>query len=1323
MIKYAVSIAVLLTAAGFAQTRLLDHSSQQITLEFQLPQLTANPVSLHSREYTLFQYEGSQPLAEEGKPIIPYTISRVAIPPAATLTSQFQILEQSEITQTEVLPAVLVNGLKESNRSQIDLQIYGASAPYPGEIVEVSEPYVFRNMRMVDVKIYPLQYYPAERRVRAIKRVSIQLILRGGQPGEGLSRLSATGRELLKQRLVNFEQAQDWVLPSPSALQRVIPNYDFSAGNWYKIPVAEEGIYRVSGQFLQEQGISISAIDPATIQVFNYGGAPLSYNTAAARPADLNEIAIEVEDLNGNGVFEANDAFLFYGRDVKGWDYNTTDRRWVNYLNPYSFTNYYIFTFNQNIGKRIPVENSNQYPDPAAAASFFDQYRFEEERYNILQSGIDWYWLKFQGRSAETPLNIRLPQSVLPDSQVYSARFKGGSGSHYWEPSTFYYDFTLFLNGQNLGPTTRVNNAGSQTLNDRPTISLHGGNNELLVRYAGNQEGCYAYFDYFEVRFKRPFQAENGFLKFYYDIQPTPREFLITGLPAETNRVWDISDFANVKSIIPLQNGSTVRFHAQENVRTAKAYYVFSAAAIKPASQIMALENSVNLRNPDRRGRLLLITADEFYDIAGEWEHYKETYPLAPIETERVKVSEIFREFSACVPDPTAIRDFIKFAYENWTLPPDFVQLLGDGSYDYRNIELTNYVNRVPVFEITADNDISSRATDNFFTAIYAQGLGTLNPVLAIARMPANSVGEVQNYLRKMRAYAAAYQDGSASNGWQTVLTFVADDECGSGGNCNESFHLQQTENIVSWVPGKFDTRKIYLADYDPQAGGLGRLKPKATADLLNQVNRGTLMVNFFGHGDPTTWAHEQVLTKARDLPLIDNGFRLPIWVAATCTWGKYDDPRIPSMAEEMIWADGGGIASIAASRPSFAFQNEVFTANLYRNLFRNNSDSRHSRILGTATQMSMGGLMNDQKYHLLGDVALHLADPIHVIKVTSISADTLKALSTVTINASVYDSLDNFLAGFNGKALIRVYDAVDSLHYPRVNANYYYTYPGGTIFKGIVSVENGQLQGSFIVPKSIKYKNSRTGRVSIYAWNAESEVQSDAVGYNNTLLFNGTVSLSDTRGPEIQFSFPEQPDFFDGDYVSSQPTLIVRLKDDNGINLTGETGHRIELTIDNSIKKDVTEFFVYDENSYTEGQLQYTLPALASGRHQLTISAWDNLNNYSEQQVSFTTSVAGELTLAQVVNYPNPFAQETQFTFQFQSPHGPGDLEIKIYTVTGRLIQVIEDIARPGFNKIYWDGRDRNGDVLANGVYLYKVTVNDGQRSIEKIEKLAIVR
>jgi flagellar hook assembly protein FlgD len=71
----------------------------------------------------------------------------------------------------------------------------------------------------------------------------------------------------------------------------------------------------------------------------------------------------------------------------------------------------------------------------------------------------------------------------------------------------------------------------------------------------------------------------------------------------------------------------------------------------------------------------------------------------------------------------------------------------------------------------------------------------------------------------------------------------------------------------------------------------------------------------------------------------------------------------------------------------------------------------------------------------------------------------------------------------------------------------------------------------------------------------------------------------------------------------------------------------------------------------------------------------------------------------------------------------GIADVRIKIYTVSGRLIQEIESIAQPGFNKIEWMGLDVQGDRLANGVYLYKIIVDDGEQKVETIEKLTVLR
>jgi hypothetical protein len=791
------------------------------------------------------------------------------------------------------------------------------------------------------------------------------------------------------------------------------------------------------------------------------------------------------------------------------------------------------------------------------------------------------------------------------------------------------------------------------------------------------------------------------------------------------NRVWDITNFSGVRGILPIQNTSTVIFQDRSDAPASKQYLTFAPSTVNDVSQIIAIEKSPNLRDASRKGKLLIILPDEFYDAAEVLEDLKESQVPNRIETERIKLSEIYREFSSCVPDPTAIRNFIRWAYDNWRSSensyPEYVMLLGDGSYDYKGIEATDYINRVPTFQIEGKNELDSRETDHFYVTLQDNvSLSSLKPSISIGRVPANSVVDVQIFLEKQIQYANQYMQGSDRNGWQSLLTFVADDEIAAS-STGEWFHMRDTERIIDlYVPNKFDVKKLYLVEYDIQAGGFSRLKPQATADLLDQVNNGTLMINYFGHGNPDTWAHEQLLVRSRDLPLINNEGKLAFWIAATCDWAKFDDPAIRSMGEEMIWQkDRGGIGVIAASRPVYASSNRQFVESFYSHLFNSRSDILKSKIVGDALLSSLQGSVNYQKFRLFGDPTLKLADPKHAIRIIQVNPDTLKALATIEVKGEITDNSGNSIPEFQGDALIRVYDTKDSLS--ANNGGIQYTSQERLIFKGIVSVVNGEIDGEFIVPKSIKYDPTPNGRISMFAW---SEERGEAVGYAGDLSIFGTESLVDNTGPQINFSFEDQADFFDGDYVNTQPTLLVELSDESGINLTREVGHRIELSIDGKIKKDVTDFFVYHKDSYQSGELRYTLPALSSGNHNLTITAWDNVNNLAEQEVNFRTTQQTKLALEEVVNYPNPFGNEpTFFTFQFQSPMGIADVRIKIYTVSGRLIQEIESIAQPGFNKIEWMGLDVQGDRLANGVYLYKIIVDDGEQKVETIEKLTVLR
>jgi hypothetical protein len=218
-----------------------------------------------------------------------------------------------------------------------------------------------------------------------------------------------------------------------------------------------------------------------------------------------------------------------------------------------------------------------------------------------------------------------------------------------------------------------------------------------------------------------------------------------------------------------------------------------------------------------------------------------------------------------------------------------------------------------------------------------------------------------------------------------------------------------------------------------------------------------------------------------------------------------------------------------------------------------------------------------------------------------------------------------------------------------------------------------------------------------------------------------------DTVGPRMTASFDDQGDFLNGQTVSPNSTLHLRISDENGINLTGEVGHGITLVTDQDFQKetDLTGSFEYDLGSHQEGTLIYQLPGLSEGDHLLTVKAWDNANNSSVKELSLRVSAQAGLELTDVMNYPNPFSQSTSFYYRLSQ--SADKVEIKIFTEAGRLIKHIPFAsARAGYNfSTDWNGKDQVGDEVSNGIYIYKITAEgrvNGQRKVKEAYGKAVV-
>ena len=233
-----------------------------------------------------------------------------------------------------------------------------------------------------------------------------------------------------------------------------------------------------------------------------------------------------------------------------------------------------------------------------------------------------------------------------------------------------------------------------------------------------------------------------------------------------------------------------------------------------------------------------------------------------------------------------------------------------------------------------------------------------------------------------------------------------------------------------------------------------------------------------------------------------------------------------------------------------------------------------------------------------------------------------------------------------------------------------------------------------------------------------EGDPAQEALGTFDNIALAGGNPVPDIVGPIISFENETGRLIRSGDHFSANETLYLRLSDPLGINLTGEVGHEILITdLVAAVESDITHLFLYDENSITTGKI--ALDDLIKNKEvEIQVKAWDNANNPAILTIKLYITDDQGLRLFNVFNFPNPFVLETQFSFEISST---AEVSVDIFTLGGRRVcQISPQTVTAGYNFINWDGRDKYGDILANGVYLYRIKAKNGNESISSIGKIA---
>ncbi|WP_306641941.1 type IX secretion system sortase PorU [Sanyastnella coralliicola] len=1155
------------------------------------------------------------------------------------------------------------------------------------------------------------------------------------------------------RRLLSFDGLLEFT-PGRSVTGRALswaPNSVLAEGTFYKLAIAEDGIYRIDRAFLQSMGIDINALDPNQINIYGNGGALLPFDNDVDRPTGLRKNAIYVEGAD-DGSFDSNDFILFYGRGADSWAYDEGDEIYRHTRHHYSDSAYYFMRIDDVDPLRIASAE-----DPGAANqtsnAFTDHQFLENENVNLAKSGREFYGDNFTN-GQPVPFAFAAP-NLLSEQGYFESRVAIRSMD---VSSTF--DMTIFGEQVGLTPSATSDGATSNFANialANTNFIPSGDQVSVTVQLDQATPDAEGWIDYLMWNARRELSMAGSQMEF--------RDPTVTGAGNVTeftmenaftvSQIWDITDFV-VPQLVPFtpdQNDpSTISFTAatEEN----KEFIAFgNFNFLEPVSHGQIENQNLHaLTDID----LVVLTNERFLPVAEEYIaiHEEDGLTIALVD-----LYQVYNEFSSGNPDVTGVKMLMKMLFDrangDVSLMPKYLQIVGDGSFQNRHVK-NDAATIITYQSLTSNSPVFSYVSDDYFGFLSddaGEALGDLMDI-GVGRIPCQNVAEGLGYLNKVRSYRSgntstdgdAYCIGddalSPFGAWRNVITFVADDYDGNGApiEINHMSNSEEHNDTIISRHNDYDIVKIYMDAYQQNSTPGGERYPDAEDAIRRRVQNGSLIVNYIGHGGERGWAHERVLNTTT-IQEWTNFNSLPVFVTATCELARFDDPEFKSAGELLIMnPNGGAVAMLTTTRIVFSGSNQQLNRAFFKVALED--EDIEELTLGficmeTKNDDGVTDSSNKRNFSLLGDVALKMVYPkvdvytteINGVAIDPLQPDTVRSLQEVTIKGYVGATDGTKLTDFNGFVYPTVYDKkseVTTLNNDGGSSGFDYEVWKNILYKGKASVTNGDFEFSFIIPRDIAY-DFGTGRVSFYAVAGDI----DGHGHSEDFIIGGALEgaeLND-QGPEVNL-FLNDSTFVFGGITDEDPILFAKVFDENGVNTVGSgIGHDIKAILDANTSDPIilNDFYESDLDTYQSGEIRYQLNSLSEGTHNLSLKVWDVHNNSSEAYTEFVVADSEELVLEHVLNYPNPFTTHTEFMFEHNQPCDFLDVQIQVFTVGGKMVKSINRTVRSeGFRgePISWDGLDDFGDTIGRGVYVYrvKVTTPEGQ-STEQFEKLVILR
>lgn len=1240
------------------------HGTEMI-LQVSVSGLRVTEKTARGRVFHHVRLKGYGYTSQAGKPLLPVKGFHIAVPEGSIAVVEVMGSESTVENGYTIYPVPRMS-VTETNEGTLqtveefyqDAAAYASNRLYPERIAAVGSYGNLRNVRVVRITVSPIQYNPATGELRYHRRIWLKVKLIGGRFSEPKSSRAVTAEkgapfEAVYDRVVlNYDEGQARTGSVGRPLRHRAYNLDYLNGFPYKLSVDEDGIYEIGYQDLLDAGISPAGIDPRTIKIFNGG----------------NEIAIFVYGEE-DGTFDSGDYVEFFG--LRG-------------RSLYSNANVYWLSWGGSDGLRIEEVDCSPGDSLPVPISYLQKLHFEN----------DWwyYCCVFQGEGKDHWFWERLNDPVMQDFPVTIPDVYPGADDVAISVKLLGKTFgghrtRIYVNAEIVADHSWGGAVEYEINTSCPHSYLENGFNYFFVEVPNSPEADQTYVNWFEIEYQRYYRAYEDVLRFI-DSNPGPNQIEIegfTGGQIELFRITDPEDVERMSGFDVAPSGTTYTLTFEEAIDQEE--YLALTAERRMSPTFLGWYESANLRSPGNRADYIIITHEDFYESVQRLKSIREGDGLTVAV---VDAADIYDEFSYGNYDPNAIKDFLTYAFFEWSGPaPSYVLLVGDASYDYRGNVAAGNINYVPTHLFVSQSEYVEVSSDDWFA--YLVGDDRL-PDMLVGRLSAQTASEVDVLIDK----TIGYETNLPPLDWMKRILLVAD-------NPDQGGNFEGISDVLADIitAAGFDTVKCYVS----------RCHPGCTQCIIGSIDNGVVICNYLGHGSIDTWTSEQIFLSS-DVASLNNGNLLPLLLTFTCLNGFFHHATDDyCLAEEFHRADNkGAVACWAHSGLDWAYSSSILAENLY-DAFLNDGNT----ILGSAVcQAKAGYLAGDPQYWdqammliLFGDPALEMgfsATPDLLPGDITFSPVLPVAGSHDTVRATVYNA---GRGAASDVALIFTNGSPDS---------------AGSTLIGEVTIPYLEA-GTHITVFALWDTVPAVGTYPIFVEVDPENVIAESGEWNNllwdTVRVRSPDDVLDTIPPVVELFIDEKrvgSEFADYDYTSSSPLIKAALSDqESGVDID-----EIGLTLNG----EPVYGFLIDSggNGSKTATVRYQPEFLPDARYVLAVECADTCIVPNKASASVAFVVESHIRLRNVRNYPNPWSKDTRFYYYLSRQ--TEDVTIRIYSVTGALIKTIH--RAPGnqnANVMHWDGTDEHGVAVASGVYFYTIIAKGIQGRDEAAGKMILIR